>query len=163
METKVFSVEDGSMVIDKENNYIGLYNGQMRCIASNLPEVENYAFGRKLYQLPQSILHPTDEELAEAYADGKSSSSVFKEAHIADFLTGRKSFGDKKYHLSEDELKELINTVRIESIKSIVSVTTHKDNSFFIESITSQPIYPHTITAYFDGENYIWETLKADY
>ena len=156
MTTVTFSIEDESLIVYKENNYIGLYNEQMRCIASNLPEKENYAFGKKLYHIPQSLIRTpkSDEELAEEYAkemkcdDGTTS---------VDFLAGRESFGDKKFHLSEEDIESIIwgyAECKFDSPRDYIKS--------YLTSLTP-PVYPHTITVEHDGENYLWETLKAEY
>ena len=51
----------------------------------------------------------TLEEAAEKYAEGKSSSSVFQEAHKKDFIKGAKWQQERSY--SEEDLVELLNFV----------------------------------------------------
>jgi len=51
----------------------------------------------------------TLEEAAEKYAEGKSSSSVFQEAHKKDFIKGAKWQAERMY--SEEDLVELLNFV----------------------------------------------------
>ncbi|CAB4131410.1 hypothetical protein UFOVP129_86 [uncultured Caudovirales phage] len=179
--TKVFSVKVGNIVVDKENNYIGLYNEQMRCIASNLTEEENYAFGRKLYQLPQSLIRTpkSDEELAEEmYKDYEFSQiktrGIFHDDRLREldkstFLSGRKSFGDKEFHLSEEELIVMIDDLLLHADKLHDAVNNENTDwngenllPFLIASL-NPPIYPYTITVEHDGDNYLWETLKAEY
>lgn len=48
------------------------------------------------------------EEAAERYAEGKSSSSVFQEAHIIDFIQGAKWQQERMY--SEEEVEQMINS-----------------------------------------------------
>ncbi len=48
----------------------------------------------------------TLEEAAEKYAEGKSSSSVFQEAHKKDFIKGANWQAEKMY--SEDEVKDIL-------------------------------------------------------
>ena len=47
----------------------------------------------------------TLEEVAERYAEGKSSSSVFQEAHKKDFIDGAKWQQERMY--SEEEVKKI--------------------------------------------------------
>lgn len=102
-------------------------------------------------QTQQPTIAEMSEELAEemyplilGYYD--------TESYIDGFIAGRKSFGDKKYHLSEEELA------------NILVLGSHYD--FSLEQILkyiNPPIYPTKITVDFDGEKYYWETLKAEY
>jgi len=55
------------------------------------------------------IKQETLEEAAEKYAEGKSSSSVFQEAHKKDFIKGAKWQQERSY--SEEDLVELLNFV----------------------------------------------------
>jgi len=164
MEKKVFSVKDGNIIIDEENNYIGLYNEQMRCIASNLPKEENYAFGKKLYDLPFTLIRKqkSDEELAEVYY--KSFEDI-KELRYSSFLAGRKSFGDKVY--SKDDMISFAKWLQKEDVEDNAEIWFHYADSdmleYWLKEVYSKAIYPHTIEVDFDGNNYLWKTLNAIY
>jgi hypothetical protein len=56
----------------------------------------------------------TLEEVAERYAEGKSSSSVFQEAHITDFINGAKWQAERMY--SEEEVIQTIRDFKYDSI-----------------------------------------------
>jgi hypothetical protein len=53
----------------------------------------------------------TIEEVAEKYAEGKSSSSVFQEAHKKDFINGAKWQQERSY--SEENIKNLIKIIEL--------------------------------------------------
>ena len=52
----------------------------------------------------------TLEEVAEKYAESKSSASVFQEAHKRDFIDGANYQAERMY--SEEEVKAIVNKVR---------------------------------------------------
>jgi hypothetical protein len=56
------------------------------------------------------------EEAAERYAEGKSSSSVFQEAHKKDFTEGAKWQQERMY--SEKEVEEIFKQAQLCAIKS---------------------------------------------
>ena len=60
----------------------------------------------------------TLEEVAENYATGKSSSDVFKEAHIRDFIAGAKWQAERMY--SEEEvyktLHNLMSAIKLQGL-----------------------------------------------
>ena len=56
------------------------------------------------------------EQLAEQYAEGKSSSSVFQEAHKKDFLAGYEA-GQPKWISVDEQLPKLNQQVMIKFIK----------------------------------------------
>lgn len=56
------------------------------------------------------------EKLAEQYAEGKSSSSVFQEAHKRDFLAGYEA-GQPKWISVDEQLPKLNQQVMIKFIK----------------------------------------------
>ena len=62
------------------------------------------------------------EQLAEEYAEGKSSSSVFREAHIRDFLAG---FSAKEKQIKESlkEIQQLINEIENKSMQEQIFLT----------------------------------------
>ena len=149
---KTFSVEDVINNIDITGDSIVLWEGK-NAIASNNEELSK---NNGCYLLPQSLIRTpkSDEELAEEYAkemkcdDGTTS---------VDFLAGRESFGDKKFHLSEEDIESIIwgyAECKFDSPRDYIKS--------YLTSLTP-PVYPHTITVEHDGENYLWETLKAEY
>lgn len=140
IKTVIFSKDNGTLAIQDGNVY--LFDNGM--VAST----EKHRYG--CYILPQSILYPTDEELAEENCN--KSSCFSDESYIEGFIAGRKSFGDKEFHLTRKELKTLLTAaaVWVASFDDIISTIIH-------------PTFPHTITVEYDGENYLWETLKAEY
>ena len=58
------------------------------------------------------------EKLAEKYAEGKSSSSVFREAHIKDFLAG--------FNSAEKEIKKQIKDLKNKYGSWLVEAQTRK-------------------------------------
>ena len=56
----------------------------------------------------------TLEEASEKYAEGKSSSSVFQEAHKKDFINGAKWQQERSY--SEEDLREAFKQSRLAKI-----------------------------------------------
>ena len=145
METVVFSVENGSLVI-KDGNISFIDLSVRRIVAST------YDFlGDPIHLLPSTLIRTpkSDEELAE---ESCNKSSYFSdESYKEGFLAGRKSFGDKKFHLSDFGLKLIYNA------------QSNNTSLYDIIKALNPPIYPHTITVEHDGENYLWETLKAEY
>lgn len=65
-------------------------------------------------------MRETLEEAAEKYAEGKSSSSVFREAHIKDFMAGAKWQAERMY--SEEDLELAFNAGKYHQ--------ANKDSSF---------------------------------
>jgi hypothetical protein len=155
--TKVFSVEDGSLEI--HNGHIVLWHSPEIHIAStnNCDDTE--------YLLPSTLIRTpkSDEELAEEYIKEKFPKFIIPKTLEDIFLAGRESFGDKKFHLSEEDLEKLIEHSREQ-------YWCYDNDEYLYVSSPSQiiaslnpPIYPHTITVEHDGDNYLWETLKASY
>jgi hypothetical protein len=107
---------------------------------------------------PQSLIKkpPSDEELAERWVfERYGMGKIYNRGEIVKaFEAGRKSYGDKKFHLSESDLLEIID-----------KALDYKgyDATDLLPSITPQPTYPTTITVDYDGENYDWETIKVEY
>jgi hypothetical protein len=56
------------------------------------------------------------EEAAEKYAERKSSSSVFQEAHKKDFIEGAKWQQERTY--SEEEVEEIFKQAQLCAVKS---------------------------------------------
>lgn len=150
METVVFSVRYGSMVID--DNHINIIDINNRKILASTFKFNNV---NNAYLLPTSLIR-TDEVIAEEYCKELFGEycGAFKESIEANkhFLAGRQSFGDKKYHLTREEIEYEI-CYRYSDGDSIDDI---------ISSLTPS-IYPHTITVKHDGDNYLWETLKESY
>lgn len=162
----VFSVKDNTLEI-LENKHIYLFNGKM--VAST----ERNRYG--CYELPSSLIRKpkTDEELAEEKYPEEIEEFFGFQIDITNpvrnaFLEGRKSFGNKEFHLTREELEDIINKSRIGGIDSQMvfwegfKVTWKYQSDEIISSLTT-PIFPHTITVQKDGDKYIWETIKASY
>jgi len=158
MQTNIFSVKDGSMRTHQDD--IRLYssmhddNGRSIIASTDINDIVNYG----LLKLPSTLIRKpkTDEELAEEkypYVRGDGSFyQRIREANIEGFLAGRKSVGGE-FHLTREQVNEIYR---------MGFDDRHIDFSNFISSLTL-PIYPHTITVEHDGENYLWETIKAEY
>ena len=83
----------------------------------------------------------TKEELAEQYAQGKSSSKVFREAHVKDFLEGYKASEPKWISvydkLPEDDRNLLIKTQdykRFLGNVTDVNIGYFQNNTWFYEN-----------------------------
>ena len=162
-QTKVFSVKDGTLQVI--NNIVVLWDA----VNDEIPiaTTPSNVITDNVYTLPSTLIRTpkTDEELAEEkypyYEDvnGINEYSIFNTMQkncSTSFLAGRKSFGDKKFHLTREQVIALLKE----------SHTYGKLNdriiNNLINSLTS-PIYPHTIEVYFEDGVYYWETLKATY
>lgn len=156
MQTKTFSVKDGTLAIVKDGSLIAYntINGDAIIIAST------YDYGDGTPILPSTLIRKqkTDEELAE----GKSRCVGFKDADRSwwrqGFLAGRKSVGGE-FHLTREQVEKLIWSIVETGYYKHIS---DESMSNLISSLTP-PIYPTTITVENDGEKYYWETLKAEY
>jgi len=154
MQTNIFSVKDGTLqVID---NIVVLWED----VTDEIPiaTTPSDVVTDNVYTLPSTLIRKpkTDEELAEEkypYVRGDGSFyQRIREANIEGFLAGRKSVGGE-FHLTREQVNEIYR---------MGFDDRHIDFSNFISSLTL-PIYPHTITVEHDGENYLWETIKAEY
>ena len=160
MEKKVFSVNDVDGYLEVENGdiYLDTKEGSTVATTSEIISKNN----PDIYLLPSTLIRTpkTDEELAEekypAPCDGGS--QLFIELRKA-WLLGRHSFGDKKFHLNEEQVNTLIHYSRAGQFNNSEWKFT-KDE--LIASLTP-PIYPHTITVDFEDGIYYFETLKAKY
>jgi hypothetical protein len=141
---KVFSVKDGSLCLNTKGVYLFLVEG-----ISMIATTKESEASEDVYSLPSTLIRTpkTDEELAEEYY--KSFDGI-KELRYSSFLAGRKSVKGE-FHLTKEDLLRVYNAMidNITFTNLIASLTT--------------PIYPHTIEIEVDGENYLWETIKASY
>jgi hypothetical protein len=152
--TKVFSVEDGTIqVMDKD--ILLLWEN----IKDDFPIAYtgvNFSSTHTCFKLPSTLIR-TDEVIAEEYAEG-----YMEEKYAYNgFLAGRKSFDDKEFHLSKDDIDTIISCAR-----STTMIGMAEQYSYNLETIIDEitpNIYPNTITVEHDGEKYIWSTIKADY
>ena len=151
MEKKVFSKENGNLEA-LENGHIYLFDKGM--IATT--EKSRY----NTYLLPSSLIRKlkTDEELAEdLYPDIITGQTGFRSTKLSrikerlGFIAGRKSVVGE-FHLTSEQLKESLD------LYSSAGATFEH----VISSLTSS-IYPTSIEIEYDGTNYFWETLKANY
>ena len=171
--TKVFSVEDGTLQMI--NNIVVLWED---AVNDEIPiaTTPSNVVTNNVDTLPSTLIRTpkSDEELAEEmYKDYEFSQiktrGIFHEDRLREldkstFLAGRKSFGDKKFHLSEKELEKLICDSREEYFPCHDDDRNYMSSpSELIASLTPPPIYPTSITVQHDGSNYLWETLKAEY
>lgn len=156
MKTVVFSINDGSIKILSDGN-IAIYDLSKdikeMIVATTIPNES--AFGKKLYLLPQSLIRTpkTDEELANEDAKDVPV-GIGMYTHPA-FIRGRKSVGGE-FHLTRKEFELAL----IEAIMSDVDTYDIMKNLY---DKHNSSIYPHTITVEHDGNNYLWETLEAEY
>jgi len=164
MQTKVFSVKDGTLIVNSGNLFLCEDRQDEVPIATTFEADTNGS----VYIIPSSLISKpkTDEELAEEYVKddetgwGKNVNydNVIVKNAMKDFLAGRKSVGGE-FHLTREQVEKLIwSIVETGYYKHISDESMSKH----ISSLT-YPIYPHTITVEHDGENYLWETLKAEY
>ena len=146
MQKKVFSKENGNLEA-LENGHIYLFDKGM--IATT--EQSRY----NTYLLPSSLIRnpKSDEDLAiERYGNDVH---LFA-AQRYGFIAGPKSVSGE-FHLTREQLVDLIRKSR-----------DYKDGNWFyegdeiIESLTPS-IYPTSIEVDFDGTNYDWSTIKANY
>jgi len=169
MEKKVFRVKDETLEIDggiiRLLEFEDEADGYMVAIAST--DITDCHKDSRLYDeiylLPSTLIRKpkTDEELAEEYINKKSFDDLTgHELYLRkdSFLAGRKSVG-REFHLTMDELEEIIDKAWECGIDGDLQATTCNR---LISSITP-PTYPTKITVDYDGENYLWETLKAEY
>ena len=146
MQKKVFSKENGNLEA-LENGHIYLFDKGM--IATT--EQSRY----NTYLLPSSLIRnpKSDEDLAiERYGNDVH---LFA-AQRYGFIAGRKSVTGE-FHLTREQVVDLIRKSR-----------DCKDGNWFYEgdeiiaSLTPS-IYPTSIEVDFDGTNYDWSTIKANY
>ena len=145
--TKVFSVEDGTINISANDIYLFVDSKVLATTNKLIGEYNRHILPSNLIRTPKS-----DEELAEEMYPYQPIEGYLTKLKRDAFLAGRKSFGDKKYYLSE------------EGLANILVLGSHYD--FSLEQIVKYitlPIYPTSITVEHDGEKYIWGTLKAEY
>jgi hypothetical protein len=169
-EKKVFSVNDGSLVCS--DNIVSMIDTYIRQVIAS-----TYEFTAKdIHLLPSTLIRKqSDEELAEEsvkkHGISIDTSIDFLDGYLKGFLAGRKSFGDKEFHLTREELENF--GVSLLSIMCNPNGTvpppdkpkldiTGRINGI-INGLFTTPIYPHTIEVMHDGNNYLWETLNAIY
>ena len=168
METKTFSVKDGSLRIHQDN--IRLYSsmhdegGRIIIASTDINDVVNYG----LFKLPSTLIRKpkTDEELAEKYPvlyewDEFCNRTDNNEDCRNAFLYGRKSVGGE-FHLTREELERFAENVRSHRDFGTGSVSWDWSIDDCIDGLIP-PIYPTTITVEHDGNNYLWETLIPSY
>lgn len=148
METKKFSVQDGTLVIF-ENLHIAGGGFDLKENGKTVASTNDFMIWDDIYKLPPSLIRKpkSAEELAEEYYPKETFNQLLREG----FLAGRQSVGGE-FHLTRDELEKVIKDAQ----------SMNKSQLDIISSLTP-PIYPHTITVEHDGEKYYWETLKAIY
>jgi hypothetical protein len=155
MEKKTFSMKDGSMII--HNGHIVLWHNPHIHIAStnNCDDTE--------YLLPTTLIRKqkSDEELAEEDWQYLFGSGFDEKSFFEGHLCGRKSFGDKEFHLTREDVLELLQDAINYGCNRDIN-----DKEYIYAVITSltPTTYPHTIEVMHDGNNYLWETtLNAIY
>lgn len=157
---KVFSQKDGTLKIVE--GFIELWDNRILVASGNTKR--GYI---NIVCLPSTLIRKpkTDEELAEEYVENSIFQKNFECAlQHKSFLAGRKSVGGE-YHLSREQINSLINDCLV--IGTRLSVKGCEDStklilSQFISSLTPS-IFPTTIEVEYDGSNYDWSTLKANY
>jgi hypothetical protein len=159
MTKKIFSVKDDTFLIRlnglflKDISIIASTNYDF-CIKNNC----HYITTSKLIRTPK-----TDEELAREFVKsdekgwGKNVNfeNVTVKKSMKDFIAGRKSVKGE-FHLTRKEVEKIFETGRNFQLTG---------ENYLNELLSSfpLPIYPHTIEVEHDGENYLWETIKANY
>jgi hypothetical protein len=165
METKTFSVEDGSIRIHQDD--IRLYssmhdaNGRGIIASTDINDVVNYG----LYLLPSILIrNQTDEELAEDWSKDYHCASSKQDVAKESFFAGRKSVGGE---YSKEDMISFAKWLQKEDTEANAESWCHYTDSdmfeYWLKEVHSKAIYPHTITVEHDGEKYLWETLKAEY
>jgi len=163
MEKKTFSVKDGTLVIVGSGLFLLNNDGDTEPIATTYEPIDK----DNVYQLPPTLIRKTktDEELAEEYYPKEWSKKYHSAIQVA-FIDGLKARGGE-FHLTTEQLENVIDNAR--------KFTVCKDSDGFstqprwkyrkddIISSLTPPIYPTKITVDYDGENYYWGTLKAEY
>jgi hypothetical protein len=151
---KVFSVKDGNLVCS--DNIVSVLDVNNRfVIASTYDFITD-----KIYTLPTTLIRTpkTDEELAEEYY--KSFEDI-KELRYSSFLAGRKSV---KGEYSKENMISFAKWFQKEANAEIWFHYTVNDMfEYWFKVVYPKSIYPHTIEVEHDGENYLWNTLKAEY
>ena len=157
METKTFSVKDGSLRIHQDD--IRLYSsmhdegGRIIIASTDINDVVNYG----LFKIPSTLIRKpkTDEELAKEYYPKEWSDKHYGAIQSA-FLAGRKSVGGE-FNLTREDL------VKFGSILWNRGYSCENSDINSLISSLTPPIYPHTITVGYEDGKYYWETLKPIY
>lgn len=162
MEKKVFSRENKTLNIVDE--HIDLMEGNFIIATTQLCYAQN-----GIYLLPSNLFRkqPTDEELAEEYGkeEHKNSDDSDYSRDYKGFLSGRKSFGDKKF-TKEDVISFGKWLQKEDTEENADNYFHYTDNDMFdvwLNEVHNKAIYPHTITVDFEDGVYLWETLKWEY
>lgn len=152
MTKKVFSTENGSISI--ANGCVYLIDNDNVVATTNKPILDI------IYHLPSTLIRTpkSDKELA---VDRYGNDIHLFAAQRDGFVEGRKSYGDKEFHLSREELNKLLDKARDSELRNVYDGSS-ENNASIVQSITP-PIYPTRIEVDYDDENYYWENLKAYY
>jgi len=161
---KVFSQEDGTIEIDngvlRLLEFIKEGDGYMSAIGST--NISDCNIGSKyyeeIYHLPSTLIRKpkTDEELAiERYGNDRYLFAAQRDG----FIEGRKSVVGE-FHLTREQLEDFAYQCSLRGYHSVGDMIFNVDD--IITSLTPS-IYPTSIEVDFDGTNYLWETLKANY
>lgn len=121
-----------------------------------------------IYKLPTSLIRTDEvitkeeypEEVTELFGIKIDITKPDRDA----FLAGRKSFGDKEFHLTREELRETISNAFYLGWNS-KSDLRNTEEEYFQEVISSftTPQFPHTITVQKQNDVFLWETIKCEY
>ncbi len=165
-QTAVFSVEDSSIQI--RDNILYLLDSEYTDIAcTSAKEVETWG---NMSLLPQSILYPTDEELAKSALFNIEKLSMLcvdeSEENIFEigFIFGRKSFGDKEFHLTRENIDEIAGYFFGLDFNHVSANNAKIDLELMIKRFSKTPTFPHTITVKRNEDgSYNWGSLKCKY
>jgi hypothetical protein len=171
METKTFSVKDGSLVIEDKHLYLSTIikidiKGEEVETLGYIASTNKDAIG--LLPLSSTLIRTpkTDEELAEdkyPYFNNMDYGTKRRINSARDgFINGRKSVcGD--YHLTREQLVQIASHFFGLDLNLVSKNNAKNDLELMLKKFTDTPIYPNTITVEHDGEKYLWETIKAEY
>jgi len=152
MQTKVFSVKDGTLIVNSGNLFLCEDRQDEVPIATTFEADTNGS----VYIIPSTLIRKqkTNEELAEekypVSDNWKTETKAIVSHYRQGFIAGLKARGGE-FHLTREQLEQFARNAHYSM--------PFNDN---ISSLTP-PIYPQTITVEHDGEKYYWETLKAEY
>lgn len=151
--TKVFSVEDSSLSITPSAGVQG-YDRDLCCLVS-FPE--SVIFKPKSDEKLAEELYPISPEIDGGIEVDSDTNYLSRQG----FIAGRKSYGDKEFHLTREGLNLFAEKVWNEGqSQNLLNFDKLLD---LLKDVLTPIIYPTRIIVEHDGENYLWETLKCSY
>jgi len=173
MKKKVFSIKDGSIFHDEKSLQLIYFKDKFDIgfILASTDEQLCKDFNKHL--LPYTlILHPkSDEELAEEnFPDIITGQTGFRSTKLSrikerlGFIAGRKSVGGE--FTKNDMIAYAKWLQKEDTIENAETYFHYSDNDMldtWLNEVRNKSIYPTSIEVEYDGTNYLWETLKANY